>query len=547
MKRILPILAGTACLLLLLRCSTNLAGGTIETTNGYAVGSLVDSVGMPTSNARVTLVPVSYDPYRDGPLPDSLSDTTDASGKYCLHISGRGLYNIEARHPVSKTAALISGIDVAGDDTAHVPAATLRRPGAIRILLAGGSDTANGYVYIPGTTIFARLNNGEFIILDQVPSGTALSLYYAVATKPGAAQTIKDSVVTVPGGTTTVSYYTWKLSRKLFLNTTASGADIPRNITDFPVLVRLTSVNFNFSEAKPGGADLRFTKSDGTPLSYEIERWDASQGSAEIWVKVDTVYGNDATHCITMYWGNSNATIASKSAAVFDTATGFQGVWHMGQAGNTTAYDATSNGYDGIPFNMTAMSAVSGAIGGAQAFDGKSSFVQMMGTADSKLNFPRKGTYSVSAWVNTDTLDSYFHAIATKGDFQYSLEIIVSNEWQFAEVNDGLGWDMTMVPGREKTWTYLTGVRSGDKEYLYVNGVLADSTISLNPSTTAQRYTGFDFMIGRTRDPANDTTGFFFKGIIDEVRCASVAPSADWVKLCYMNQKAGDALVVLKP
>jgi hypothetical protein len=42
-------------------------------------------------------------------------------------------------------------------------------------------------------------------------------------------------------------------------------------------------------------------------------------------------------------------------------------------------------------------------------------------------------------------------------------------------------------------------------------------------------------------------TGFFFKGIIDKVRGTSVAPSADWVKLCYMNQKAEDALVAFRP
>jgi hypothetical protein len=105
---------------------------------------------------------------------------------------------------------------------------------------------------------------------------------------------------------------------------------------------------------------------------------------------------------------------------------------------------------------------------------------------------------------------------------------------------------MTTMHGQEKAWTYLTGVRSADKEYLYVNGSLVDATIFLNVSTIS-RYTGFDFMIGRNRDPANDSTGFFFKGMIDEVRVCSIVPSADWIKLCYMNQKAVDALLVIKP
>jgi hypothetical protein len=179
-------------------------------------------------------------------------------------------------------------------------------------------------------------------------------------------------------------------------------------------------------------------------------------------------------------------------------------------------------------------------------FDGQSSYIQMNGTASGKLDFPRNGTYSISAWVYADAYDQHFRTVASKGDFQYNLEILPTDEWQFAEYSDGAGWDMTSAPSPQMTWTYLTGMRSGDKQYLYINGNLADSTIFFN-ALTERRYTGFDFMIGRNRRPLNDSTESFFKGMIDEVRITSVAPGGDWIKLCYMNQKAGDALVVYKP
>lgn len=35
----------------------------------------------------------------------------------------------------------------------------------------------------------------------------------------------------------------------------------------------------------------------------------------------------------------------------------------------------------------------------------------------------------------------------------------------------------------------------------------------------------------------------YFNGKIDEVRVMNIAPSPDWIRLCYMNQKAEDALV----
>jgi hypothetical protein len=43
-----------------------------------------------------------------------------------------------------------------------------------------------------------------------------------------------------------------------------------------------------------------------------------------------------------------------------------------------------------------------------------------------------------------------------------------------------------------------------------------------------------------------DYNSWFFKGGIDEVRVMSVMPDADWIKLCYMNQKSEDLLVVFK-
>jgi hypothetical protein len=38
----------------------------------------------------------------------------------------------------------------------------------------------------------------------------------------------------------------------------------------------------------------------------------------------------------------------------------------------------------------------------------------------------------------------------------------------------------------------------------------------------------------------------YFNGRIDEVRVSSLALTADWIKLCYMNQKENDFLVVFE-
>jgi hypothetical protein len=519
--------------------------GTSEQGNARVIGSVVTSKGTPAAQVQVCLFKADYNPVTDGPIPSARIDTTDAGGLFTFTNVDSGAYSASAVHIDNRTRALSGRITVKSDSVI-VPADTLREPGSIKVVLSQGSDTATRYLYVPGTAIALALDHTTTtVFLDSVPAGTLPALYFASRNDPSALKLIQDSIQVRPNVVTVIANYEWKSWKKLYLNTTSSGAGVAGTVLDFPVLVRLTTGNFNFGEALGYGSDIRFAKSDGTPLPYEIERWDASQSSAELWVSVDTVFGNDSTRYIVMYYGNSNATAVSNSAAVFDTVRGFQGVWHLGQTGGTAALDATANRYDGTPFNMTSAAKVAGAIGNAQAFDGQSACFQMNGTAGSKLNFPRNGTYAISAWAYTDTFDLYYHTILSKGDYQYNLEIIPSDEWQFAEYSDAAGWDMTASRTPQKIWTYLTGVRQGDKEYLYVNGALADTSIFLSPSSVA-RNTGFDVMIGRTKKSATDTTGYFFKGMIDEVRVTSIAPGADWIKLCYMNQRTDDRLVIFR-
>ena len=352
-----------------------------------------------------------------------------------------------------------------------------------------------------------------------------------------------------------VDFGGWSHSRKLLLNTTATGAGITANVLQFPILVRLTKANFNFGEALVYGADLRFTKSDGRFLPYEIERWDAANNLAEVWVKADTVYGNDSTHYVNMYWGASagSAATLSNSAAVFDTAAGFQGVWHLAEAGNSVAKDATINGFSGIPYGMTAASSVSGAIGIARNFDGSSSYIQMTGTATGKLNFGQNGFYAVSAWVYADTLDygadsnasRHDLTIVAKDNCQYTLKCF-RTDFAFVQYMDATGWESSISPAVIATWKYIVGVCAGTRQYLYVDGICMADSVNFFETSTRPRSTASDVTIGKTPPGTNSWSPYFFKGALDEVRIYSVAVSADWIKLCYMNQRTDEKLIVIK-
>jgi hypothetical protein len=118
------------------------------------------------------------------------------------------------------------------------------------------------------------------------------------------------------------------------------------------------------------------------------------------------------------------------------------------------------------------------------------------------------------------------------------LQIAKDDAWQFFEFRNRVGWESVESPAAAKSWKYVTGVRAGKKQYLYVDGDLLDSTIA-TASGVANRITTDNVFIGRR---TLDTTRFW-NGMIDEVRICSWSHSVNWIKLCYMNQKQEDELV----
>jgi hypothetical protein len=525
-------------LLLAVACTTVVSGGSgTETTTGI-LGSVINDQGYPQPLVQVQLLPASFDPVLDDTtIP---VDTTDSLGRYRFTAVDSGEYTVQMVHLTCGTRALISGIHTALD-TVSLASVTLRAPGAMKISLPDGINRSTGYVYIPGTTFFTFLKVGPgFVIIDSLPAQRIPEIVYS-STNQMTTFTMRYNIAIVSGDTVDILNPSWKYARKIVFNTSPSGADVASDVADFPVLIRLHAGNFDFSQAQSGGSDMRLTKMDTTPLPYEIERWDATSRHAEIWVRMDTVYGNDTAQSIMIYWGNIAATDASSGASVFDTADGFQGVWHLAEAGNTTAKDATINHFNGTPMGMSAASAVDGIIGGAQLFDGVASCYTIANTAASTLNFPVNGPFTISTWINIDTLDSALHTIVSKGNRQYSLGTVISNEWEFSVCPASGGWDITNSSATPKAWTHLVGVRNGAFQYLYVNGICIDSTAT-NRFSGITRYTGDDLNIGKC---PNDSL-YFFNGIIDEVAVSGVVRDPAWIKLSYMNQKMNDKLVTFR-
>ncbi len=554
MKRILYalILLSAAAPIFFLRCSVSTVdgGGTIETTNGVA-GVIRNSDTTPASNTVVKLFPDDYDPVADTSLDGSFTDTTDTGGTYRFSRVAAGRYVVLARNLTLATSFIARDVTVSNDSLTRVPAGTLYRPGLIAADFSSGSPAAGGYVYIPGTDISSPIGSDGSALLTDVPPGTISTVILASGANEKR-NVLRNKITVTADDTITIEHPLWKYSCRIGLTTTPAGADVAGDVYNFPVLIRLENGNFDFSQARVDGGDLVFSGSGGTSLPHEIERWDASAGRAEIWVKVDTVHGNDSTQSIGMYWGNPDAPPRPANGGVFDTADGYRGVWHMGGAANDSVHDATANRYHGYSPDTARPTAAEGVIGECCAFDGVDDYVTMPGTAEGGLNFPQYGYYTVSAWVFIDTFSTIPQLIVSKGYEQYFLWTANypagSPFWEFNEFNESTNWESSRSPAAGGQWVFLAGVRQGEQQFLFCNGVLVDSVKDVWPYGIAKD-TLNDLSIGSFLEGIYDPSyeGYcFFRGSIDEVRIISAAQSPDWARLCYMNQRSDDRLVVFK-
>jgi hypothetical protein len=530
----------SAIMLLSLQCSRldPLAGTATQSGNGCVVGTLLTVSGAPAAGTQIKLFPADYDPVRDGvniPI-----DTTNNLGRYAFGNIDTGTYAVAALHLNQKTRAARFGIAVAGDTVTLEPD-TLRISGTIKIAMPDSADVLKGYFFIPGTEIevFLYGSNGT-IIMDSVPAGIIPVISYAVKNSSTAPRSIGNTIAVTPADTTIIAYPAWRSSKKLFLNTSSSGAQVAGTVTDFPVLVRLNGSNFEFSTARVNGEDIRFSKANGAPFPYEIERWDATSQAAEVWVKVDTVYGNDSTHFINMYWGlrsTGSATVSlSNSAAVFDSVQGNVGVWHLDPSLN----DATIFGDNGIDSSTT--DAV-GIIGRCRHFDpALHSFI----TIPNESRFDITTNITLSAWVQVDSLYVGWEAIITKGDNTYRLhcdttlkDAVFSTSTFAANQTDTVInrlYSKTRIDDHQ--WHFICGVFDSSVMHIYIDGILEGE----RPVTSPCQVNNFNVMIGNNGGMPNR----FFAGSIDEVRILHAAMSADWVTLCYMNEKENEVLVEFK-
>jgi len=314
----------------------------------------------------------------------------------------------------------------------------------------------------------------------------------------------------------------WQYKQKLIIDSTK----IDEDLTDFPVLVKLTSSNFDFSKAKSDGADIRFLASDDTTLlSYERERHDATNQEAEYWVRIPSV-SSSADTVFYIYYGNPSATDGADPTNVWDA--NYKGVWHLKETGTDTRVDSTSNANNGTPYNGVAE--VEGKVDGAQSFDGSDDYIYratFSGTPQSYM--------TIEAWIKTaSTAGEYIVQINRNSSNYQNAGIFLINSdgtLTFWDYGSDYGFSNTQESTgtvNNNTWRYVSFVKNGTNGQYYIDGNTdASPTASQNVA-----YGSNDFVIGKNyRDNIS-----FFNGLIDELRISDINRSSAWIKASYNSE-----------
>ncbi len=526
------------------RSSATGPGGTDFPNTRTVAGRIIHGDGTAGSFTALRLIAGDFIPTGDT-IADGASagsGSTDSNGYYAITVTDSGMYNLQAIHLQKRTRLLLRGIEVRGppDDTIHVGENTLTAPGAIAIALPDSLDARSGYVYLRGTGYGVPVDGtAKTVVMDSLPAGVVPSLYFAESGDYGSHTLLQDSTEVSPGVTTLIAPQNGRHSLQLFLNTTSDGADVSENVYQFPLAVRFSELPVEMGEFSADGSDLRITRDDNTPLSFEIEQWDPGRGEALVWVKVDTIFGNNRTQSIYLFWGRANNASAPAAGTVFDTANGFSAVWHL--AGGCD--DATINNHDGV--RQGAVADTAGILGGAQRFHGNDHI-----TIEGLLDTP--STVTLSAWALLDTPDATGSEVVSIGD---AVVIRMDDGWS----NKGCQASYFSSPGAPDTAThdYLGSAKflakTGWHYFAYVFNEATmehlfyiDGELCCRKNVTALIH--YDSIGDNTKIGTHGNGKLYrdFTGSIDEVRVAHTAHAASWIKLCYMNQRGDNRLVFVK-
>ncbi|OGO16847.1 MAG: hypothetical protein A2Z15_02700 [Chloroflexi bacterium RBG_16_50_11] len=336
--------------------------------------------------------------------------------------------------------------------------------------------------------------------------------------------------------------FNWQYRKKITIN----AANVTATLTNFPVLISITSDTDLAADAQDDGDDILFTAADEvTKLSHEIESFNGTSGKLVAWVKIPSLSSVTNTD-IYMYYGNAGAANQQNAASVWNSD--FKMVQHLEEtAGGVNAItDSTANGNHGTDNNTPTFGAT-GRIDGAITLTKASSEYIQLPASNQILS---TGNFTIEAWFNTSTNHpAYgigtmegrivnFHHSAVSGT-TVSLYVEQDMIGLLYYTGSAYVWVKYTVNYHDSVYHHIAVTYNSSTYRLYYDGVQVASS-----ANTSGGFGTFPAFIGAHNTAAGQR---FFDGTVDEVRVSSAPYSADWIKTGYNNQNNPASFFSLGP
>jgi biopolymer transport protein ExbB len=292
--------------------------------------------------------------------------------------------------------------------------------------------------------------------------------------------------------------------------TAATGVATQAAATGVPLAIRLHSGNFDFLNAKDDGSDLRVVAGDDkTPLPHRVERFDAVNELALVWVQLPTVAPGSDQNTVHVYAGNPAA--AAEPGRAYDGAT----------LAAVPFADADNAGADALG-TTRASAPVSPELNAVLAGGARLAGTPITWVGPDSWRIAEGAAVTASLWLRADAAAGVqpAGAVLRWGPLAISLQ---DGRPQARVGTVTLAAPDAVAPG---TWVHLALAIGGGQARLHVNGAEAARADVATPAVAGDVVVGGDI-----------------NGAVDELQISSVARSADWLTIAAASQGPDGKLV----
>jgi biopolymer transport protein ExbB len=333
----------------------------------------------------------------------------------------------------------------------------------------------------------------------------------------------------------------WQYRKKITIDTSESGAELKGNASEFPLLIRLHTGNFNFTRASDDGSDLRFINADDKePLKFHIESYEPVDEMALVWVRIPRLAGGNSQQSIWLYYGNKAAPAAQDRGGTYDVNSLL--VYHLDEAEGPPR-DATA--YNNHAAEFAGLNNIPTVIGKGFALSGAGEKIVL--PKSSSLDLAKGFTFS--AWVKVPQAQQDAHLFSWKGEAEpqqagkpavqpESFVVAIDQLSLYVSAVSHDGWSVTtektavLTP---ETWHFVAvTAEPGKRINVFLDGVLAASAEipGALPNPPAEIAIGADL---------KGEHGL--AGELDEIQVARVARGAAWARAAVISQGPSEGLI----